>query len=80
MRLYLRWGALSARLGRAACGAESLSALAEPLPDPVEFLGDRAQPLSLLFSTWRNGDGEQRGLLADEVLDPREQLQLVPDW
>jgi hypothetical protein len=48
---------------------QPLSALAQSLPDPVELLGDGAQPFALMVLALLGGRREQDSFLADETLD-----------
>ena len=50
--------------------------LLELLPDPIELGRDLSQPVALLALALLTRDGEQRGFLANQALDPREQLEL----
>jgi hypothetical protein len=56
--------------------AESLGALAELVPRLVELVRDRTQPLALVVVMLVGGDEEERVLLPDQVLDPREEAGL----
>lgn len=65
------WGFVSAMTG------QPLTALTQSLPDPVELLGDGAQPFALMVLALLGGRREQDSFLADETLDPGEELQFL---
>ena len=60
-----------------AMTGQPLSALAQSLLDPVELLGDGAQPFALMVLALLGGRREQDSFLADETLDPGEELQFL---
>ena len=60
-----------------AMTGQPLSARAQSLPDPVELLGDGSQPFALMVLALLGGRREQDSFLADETLDPGEELQFL---
>jgi hypothetical protein len=60
-----------------AMTGQPLSARAQSLPDPVELLGDGSQAFALMVLALLGGRREQDSFLADETLDPGEELQFL---
>ena len=67
----------AARSGSGVPAGQPLGTLAKPLEDAVEIRGDRVQPIALSRAALVRRDREQCLLLADEVLDAREERDVV---